>query len=81
MLRDGLSSLLEKLRSQRGTGSSKSCTSRPFGMGEAVLVCLCTSGELESMEMFHPTPNQPPIPTSDECMLEVADDRMLVATA
>lgn len=57
MLRDGLSSLLEKPRSQCGTGSSKPCTttaclgSARLG-GLVSLVCLCTSGELDSMECF-----------------------------
>lgn len=56
MLRDGLSSLLEKPRSQCGTGSSKPCTSARLGSarlgGLVSLVCLCTSGELDSMECF-----------------------------
>lgn len=55
-----LAPLLEKPRSQRGTGSSKPCTHRLFGMGEAGWsaqsgLSLHLSDELEGKEMFHST--------------------------
>lgn len=55
MLRDGLSSLLEKPRSQCGNGSSKPCTTACLGSAKlGGLACLLRLWRIGDLGMFHP---------------------------